>query len=205
MRRLALLAVLLAAAAGLGAFATWRALARGPKLPDPPAVATQIREAARLETLDVTLYKKVSFEPEPTPAGDVWGDLANWARYTLKKPRGKAIVFAEAHLGVDLSHLGPGQVRTFGRKVALVLPPVKVAVELRPGDTEFIGSNLDSEETAKLFEVAKSGFEREVSADAALREKARRSAERSIRLLLLQLGFDDVQFVDALPAAAGNG
>jgi len=40
-----------------------------------------------------------------------------------------------------------------------------VKVELRPAETEIIGSNLDSKETAELFERARTAFEREVAAD----------------------------------------
>ncbi len=40
------------------------------------------------------------------------------------------------------------------------LPPLQVRIELKPAETEVIGSNLDAEETAKLFELARSAFER---------------------------------------------
>ena len=68
----------------------------------------------------------------------------------------------------------------------------------RPGETEIIGSNLDSAETARLLELAQQAFEREVRADRALRERARTSAERAIRGMLRTLGFTEVQFVEAL-------
>jgi hypothetical protein len=198
MRRLlALLVVGLAVGIGLG-FAL-RAFRRGPALPDPPAIATQIREIARLETLEVTLYKKVSFSPEPTAADSVWGDVAGWMRHTFATPRGKAIVFAIARLGFDLQKLDASSVKVDGREVWVVLPPLRTVVELRPEDTEVIGSNLDSAETARLFELAKAAFEREVAADALLRARARTSAERQVRALVATLGFEAVHFVDALP------
>ena len=75
-------------------------------------------------------------------------------------------------------------------------PPVKVEVVLKPGETEVIGSNLDSAQTAHLFELARLAFEREVQADASLRARARGSAERAIRGLLLSLGFEEVRFTD---------
>jgi hypothetical protein len=157
-------------------------------------VVTQIREVAQLETLHVALYKKVSFSPEPTPADGFWGDVAGWLRHTFRTPQGKAIVFADAELGLDLSKLGPESLRVDGRKVDVRLPPVLVEVVLRPADTEIIGSNLDSGETARLFELARAAFEREVQADAGLRQRARGSAERAVRGLLLSLGFEEVRF-----------
>ena len=198
MRRLlALLALGLAVGVGLGL--ALRAFRRAPELPDPPAVATQIREIARLETLEVALYKKITFTPEPEEAGSLWGDVGGWIRHTLHAPRGKAIVFATARLGLDLSKLDGSSVRVQEREVFVVLPPLRAVVELRPDETEIIGSNLDSAETARLFELAKVAFEREVEADRGLRERARASAERQVRALLVTLGFAAVHFVDALP------
>jgi hypothetical protein len=200
MRRLLSL-LLLGLAIGAGLALALRAVRRAPALPDPPAVATQIREVARLETLEVTLYKKVTFAPDPVAADSLWGDVAGWLRHTFRTPRGKAIVFATARLGLDLSKLDASAVRVQEREVYVVLPPLRAVVELRPGDTEIIGSNLDSAETAGLLDLAKTAFEREVEADRALRERARASAERQVRALLVTLGFAAVHFVEALPGA----
>jgi hypothetical protein len=203
MRRLLALLVL-AFALGAGVAVGLRAGAFASAPPDPPAVAMRIREVARLETLDVTLYKKVTFAPEPTEAASVWGDVAGWLRHTFNAPRGKAIVFADAHLGLDLAGLGASSVRVRGREVWVVLPPLRATIELRPGETEVIGSNLDSAETARLLELAKAAFEREVGADRALQARARASAERQIRALLATLGFAEAHFVDALPATPAS-
>ncbi|HEX9399986.1 MAG TPA: DUF4230 domain-containing protein [Anaeromyxobacter sp.] len=198
MRRLLSLLVL-AVALGLGLAAGLRLSRRAPALPDPPAVAVRIREVARLETLDVALYKKVTFAPEPAEADSLWGDVSGWLRHAFRAPRGKAIVFADAHLGLDLSRLDASSLRVDGREVFVVLPAIRATVELRPGETEVIGSNLDSAETAHLLELAKAAFEREVETDRALRDRARGSAERQIRALLMTLGFTEVHFVDVLP------
>jgi hypothetical protein len=199
MRRLLSLLVL-GLGLGLGLVVAWRLLApRAAPPPDPPAVVEKLRLVARLEALEVRLYKKVSYLPEPQPADSVWGDLAGWARHALARPRGKAIVFAIAHVGLDVSRLGPEQVEVRGREVALVLPPLVTQVELLPGETEVIGSNLDSAETARLLELAKVAFEREVRADRALQGKARAAAEQALTALLLQVGVTRVEFVERLP------
>ncbi len=168
-------------------------------IPDPPSVVMQVREIARLETLRVSLYKKISFSPEPQEAETFWGDVAGWLRYTFRTPHGKAIVFADAEIGLDVSKLDARTVRVQGRSVELELPPLQIQVILDPGETEVMGSNLDSAETARLFELARLAFEREVAADATLRERARASAERSLRGLLLSLGFEEVRFVSGPP------
>lgn len=199
MRRL-LRSLLVALALGLGAGAGIMVIsrafpARRPLL-DPPSLVVKVREVAELETLHVSLYKKVTFAPEPTEADGIWGDLAGWLRFTFREPRGKAIVFAEAHLGLDLSKLDADGLRVDGRAIEVRLPPIRVEVVLKPADTEVIGSNLDSAQTARLFELARAAFEREAAADAALQERARASAERAIRGLLLSAGFDEVRFTD---------
>ena len=83
----------------------------------------------------------------------------------------------------------------------MALPPLDVNVEIKPGETEIINSNLDSDETARLLELAKEAFEREVAADQELKERARASARRAITSLLILVGFREVAFVDALPGA----
>jgi len=173
--------------------------------PDPPAVVEQIREVARLETLQLTLHKKISFEPEPGSADSLWGDVANWMRFTIRKPQGRAIVFAQVDLGLDLERLDASRIRLAGRRAEVVLPPIEAQVRLLPAETEIIGSNLDSAETAQLFERAREAFEREVMADPRLREKARQSSERAIRALLVTLGYREVIFLEQPLSAEQTG
>ncbi|RJS22551.1 DUF4230 domain-containing protein [Corallococcus sp. H22C18031201] len=188
------------AAAVLGAAGTWLLLRPpSPSLPDTPSVVQQMRDVARLETLDVSLYKKVVFTPQPEAQDALWKDVIAWARYTLQDPHGRAIVFADAHLGFDFQRFGPESLRVTGTRVDVVLPPLEVQVSLRPGETEIIDSNLDSAQTAELLEKARLAFEREVREDARLQERARQSAERALRALLFTLGYREVRFVDRLP------
>ena len=205
MRSLVPIAVACLLAAALGAGAVWHFSHREPPLPDAPALAVKVREVARLQTLDVSLYKKLSFAPDPRDTGSVWGDLLQWASFSVRPPRGKAIVFAEAHLSVDLGRLDASSLRVTGRRVEAVLPKVQVQVELKPAETEVIGSNLDSKETAQLFELARTAFQREVEADQVLQARARASAEQSLRALFLGLGFTEIAFVTELPPLAARG
>jgi len=205
MRSLVPIAVACLLAAALGAGAVWHFSHREPPLPDAPALAVKVREVARLQTLDVSLYKKVSFAPDPRDTGSVWGDLLQWASFSVRPPRGKAIVFAEAHLSVDLGRLDASSLRVTGRRVEAVLPKVQVQVELKPAETEVIGSNLDSKETAQLFELARAAFQREAEADQVLQARARASAEQSLRALFLGLGFTEIAFVTELPPFAARG
>ncbi|GHH01802.1 hypothetical protein GCM10012319_69770 [Comamonas sp. KCTC 72670] len=187
--------------AALGAVGAWLLMKPpSPSLPDTPAVVQQMRDVARLETLEVALYKKVTFTPEPQATDALWKDVLNWARYALQNPHGRAIVFAHAHLGFDFQRFDRSHLQVTGTRISVVLPPLEVKVELRPGETEIIDSNLDSEQTAQLLEKARLAFEQEVRADGRLQRRARESAERSLRALLLTLGYREVVFVDSLPA-----
>lgn len=199
MRALAKL-LLVGLAIGAGAVVAWRLVqpGRAPP-PDAPAVVEKVRQVARLEALQVSLYKKITFTPEPTEAASVWGDLAGWLRHAVARPHGKAIVFAEARVGLDVGRLQAGDVTVRGREATIVLPPLEVVVELKPGETEIIGSNLDSAETARLLELAKEAFHREVASDRALQGRARVAAEHALSALLLRVGLDQVTFVE--PAA----
>src|SRR2546427_1424110 len=204
MRNLLAVAALVLAflpAAGLA----WPFAHREPRLPDAPSLVLKVREVARLETVDVSLYKKIDFSPDPREQATVWASLAQWASYTLRPPRGRAIVFAVAHLGVDLRKLDVDGLRVSGRRVEVVLPRVQTQVELRPAETEVIGSNLSSEQTAQLFERARNAFEAEVSADRALQERAKDSARQSLRSLFTGLGFTEVAFVDKLSPEPQRG
>jgi len=198
LRRVVLPLALLALGAGSLVLA-WMARPRA-AVPPTAVVVERVREVARLETLQVSLYRKISFAPEPVPAGSLWRDVLAWVKDTIRPSRGRAIVFADAHVGFDLARLGPEALRVANREIWIVLPPVEATVELKPGETEVIDSNLDSAETAQLLERAREAFLREVQSDPRLRERARRQAERALRELLTGLGFVDVHFVDRLPA-----
>lgn len=198
------LLVLIALAAGaVGTFLWLRP--KPPALPDAPALVTRIHEVARLETLQVSLYKKVEFSPQPEATDALWKDVINWARYSLRTPRGRAIVFADVHLGYDFGRFDGSSLRIQGTRVDVALPTLEVKVELKPGETEIIGSNLDSAQTTLLLEKAREAFAREVKGDARLKERARRSAENTLRVLFLSAGFREVNVVDVLPPPATAG
>ena len=136
-----LLVVVALAAGAVGTFLWLRP--KPPALPDTPALVTRVREVARLETLDLQVYKKISYAPEPTPTGALWSDVLAWAKTSLFPSHGRAIVFGTVHLGLDLSKLDGRRVRIDGGRIEVALPPMQAQVELRPGETEIISSNLD--------------------------------------------------------------
>ncbi|MBL8936355.1 MAG: DUF4230 domain-containing protein [Archangium sp.] len=166
---------------------------------DTAAVLTQMREVARLETLEVSVYRKVAWEPEVPPSTSLAGDVLAWAKHSIAPRRGRAIVFATAHIGLDLSRLGPDDVHIVGDSIEVVLPPTEVRVELLPRETEVVASNLDSAQTAALLEKGRLSLEHDVRNDTALRQRARASSERALKALLTTFGFRNIRFVERAP------
>src|SRR5277367_3954040 len=130
-------------AAGLGVLLVLlvqRTTQRGPSV-EVPTVVERMRDVARLETLDVNVYKKVGYAPEPVPTGTVWKDVLLWAKAALAPSRGRALVFGTVHVGLDLSRLDASAVRLHGDTVQVALPPLVTRAEVRPAETEVISSN----------------------------------------------------------------
>jgi hypothetical protein len=198
-----LLVLVIAAAAGAYGMHALQTPALKKEAPDSVTILTRIREVARLETLDVSVHKKISFAPDPPePQGSLLADLWTWAKHTVKPPKGRAIVFANVHIGLDLEQLGTHNLLVKDERVWIVLPPLFSRVELLPGETEVIDSNLDSQQTSELLELAKVAIEREASTNKMLSDKARAASERAVKGLLFSLGFKDVLVVEALPRSA---
>lgn len=168
-------------------------------LPDGPTLVEKVREIARLETLDVRAYKKLTYDVDPPASEGLLGGLATWVKFTADPPVGRAIVFADVHIGFDLSKIDESTLRVDEDVVTIVLPPLVTTVELRPGETEVVSSNLDSAQTAELLDRGKWAIQADVTNDAALAGRARDSAKTSLRNFLLVAGFRDVVFVEELP------
>lgn len=173
-----------------------------PLPPDPPSLVERVREVARLETLDVSVYKRVAFAPDPPASRSLAGDVATWATWTIDPPEGRAIVFADVHLGLDASKIDARALAANDDEVVMTLPPIVATVELRPAETEVVRSNLDTTQTGLLLDKAKWEIQRDVAGDGALKARARASAERALRALFLSAGYDRVRFVEPLAPAA---
>jgi hypothetical protein len=185
-------------ALAVGLFAVTRQPTVDRNLPDGPTLVETVREVARLETLDVRTYKKLTYAVDPPKSESVIGAVVNWATYTADPPVGRAMVFADVHIGLDLSRIDADSIRVQDDVVTIVLPPLASSVELRPGEMEVVASNLDSAQTAELLERAKWAIQRDVDGDPELAARARESAIRALTNLMLSTGFREVIFVDEL-------
>lgn len=179
-------------------FAATRTTVPDRHLPDGPTLVEKVREIARLETLDVRAYKKLTYDVDPPASEGFLPSLSTWVRFTADPPVGRAIVFADVHIGFDLSKIDESTLRVQDDVVTVVLPPLMTTVELRPGETEVVSSNLDSQQTAELLDRGKWAIQHDVENDAALAERARESAKTSLTNFLMVAGFREVIFVDQL-------
>ena len=201
--RMAGVTVITASAAAVG---TWwwlegRARPVARLEPELPAVVQRMKDVARLETLDVVTYRKVDFEPAAPPADGLWAEVKQWARSSVAPQRGRAIVFADVSLGLDLSRLQPSDMRVVDGVVYLRTPPLQRRVALRPMETEFIHASLEPQHLAELLELARLQIDADVAADRGMAERARRNGENSLRGLALAMGLKDLRFADPLPPA----
>ena len=169
--------------------------------PPSPTVIERLRAVSRLQVLDVTVTRKVTLLPEPVDQPTVTSALVQWARFAVAPPSGTALVAAEAHFAIDLALLQPEAVQVTGDRVEISLPETEVSVELTPGQTEVLASNLDSQQTTALLAKAQTEFAHSIAQDPRLKEKARISAERSLGALVLALGFKEVRFNQRSPSA----
>jgi len=140
---------------------------------------------------------------QPPPSDSTVRNVLNFV--TFRAQEGKAIVFGIAHLSLDLRKLSADHLSVRGRRVEVILPRVETRVELLPAQTEILGSNLDSKQTAALFESAKNAFESDVKGDKELVERARESARQSLRALFVGLGYQEVVFVEQLTPGPAHG
>src|SRR2546421_10161027 len=97
MRNLAAIVIACLLAAALGAGAVWPFAHREQPLPDPPALVVKVRQVARLQSLDVALYKKVTLAPDPRePVPICAGQPHGASSWPLTQPR-SALLYAEDH------------------------------------------------------------------------------------------------------------
>ena len=162
-----------------------------------PTVVDRLRAVARLQVLDASVTRTVRLLPEPVEQRTLTASLAQWARYAVAPPSGTAVVAAEAHFSIDLSHFDERSVWADGDTVQVVLPEPELSVELSPGATQVLVSNLDSEQTNALLAKAKDEFVASLARDPKLLEEARESGRRGLTVLIQTLGFKQVRFVTA--------
>jgi archaellum component FlaG (FlaF/FlaG flagellin family) len=160
-------------------------------VPDPVTIVREVRELARLETIQYTLEKVITAESGQGPLGFLFGD-----RLLL-------IAHGSVIAGVDLSKVTPEDVRfdDLGR-VYLRLPPGEIFVVTIDNERSYVydrdvglltRGNVNLESAAR--KAAEDELEKAALEDGIL-EQARVNAENVLFRLLRSLRYSDVIFED---------
>jgi hypothetical protein len=182
---------------GRGDFGFWGQGAQGPHttVRATPGVVSAIRDLSRLDTTSFHIEKVIEARDEQSR---LWG---------LLQPKDAILLVAVGDVvaGVDLSRLREEDVRidpdTHG--VHLRLPPPEVfSSSLDERSTHVVRRDTDvlAERNEQLEGEARRQAEREMrdaAVAAGILERARASADRTLRALLRSLGYADVEIVFA--------
>jgi hypothetical protein len=156
-----------------------------------PGVVTAIRDVARLEATSFHIEKVVEAHDEQSR---LWG---------LIQPKDALLLVAVGDVvaGVDLSRLGDGDVRVDARtrtlRIRLPAPEVTSST-LDERATHVYSRSTDAlaERNEQLEGAARRAAEeqmRKAAVDAGILERARASADRTLRALLRSLGYEQVE------------
>lgn len=173
--------------------------------PEPGALVEQVKEIARLQTLEVRLTTAVEHVPDPKLASTFTGQLLSWVTYNLRPKKGRALVSGVARLSFDFSQLDASAFRFDKKRVTLMLPPMRTTVDVDLERTQIIASNLNSARTSELFEKGRRSLQMQVEQNQTLQNQARQSARNALQALLTGAGFDEVVFVDSFDGFNAHG
>jgi hypothetical protein len=160
---------------------------------DPQTIIRQVQSLSRLETASYTIEKVITAESGEGPLGFLFRDRL------LLVAQGQVIA------GVDLTRLGPDDIRVSGMSVFVTLPAAEVFVATLNNEatyvydrqTALLGQQVDLETLAR--QEAETRILQAALEDGIL-DLAQRNAELTVAGLLRGLGFEEVQFIMGTPA-----
>ena len=169
----------------------WRA--RTPEVPPTPIYIDTVRDALKLETLEVELHQRIAFEPDVKAGDTLASQLTAWAKDQLAHEQGEAIVFGVARYHFNLARLTEKDLRVEEGVVKVNLPEVLVTVELKPDEMLLVRSSLAPGGEAQLLAKGKRQLEAAAEKNVALVERARRNAENALSAMFSRAGYSKVQ------------
>lgn len=162
-------------------------------LPDPVTVIREIRSLARLETIQYTVEKVITAETNQNAFGFLFGDKLLFVAH--------GVVIA----GVDLSKIGPQDLRVENKVLYVRLPPAEVFVATLDNEKSYVydrTTGLLSPGQKNLETTARQAAEQEIlktAVDDGILKTAQQNAEDFLSRLLRDLGYSDVIFEQATP------
>jgi hypothetical protein len=160
-------------------------------VPDPVTIVREVRELARLETIQYTVEKVIIAETGQGPFGFLFGDRL------LLVAHGMAIA------GVDLGQLGPDDIWIDDRgRVYLLIPEPELFVVTLDNEQSYVydrDTGLLTHGDVNLESTARQAAEEEIRKAAledGILEQARVNAENYLYRMMRSLGFPDVIFAE---------
>jgi len=162
-------------------------------IPDPVTIIHGIRSLARLETIQYSIEKVITAETGQGPFGFLFGDRL------LLVAHGRVIA------GVDLQKLGPQDLWIQDGVLNVRLPEPEIFITALDNQQSYIydrETGVLTKGDINLETTARQAAEKEIE-EAALEDgilpQARRNAESYLLVLLLELGYPEVIFIQPTP------
>lgn len=185
---------------GLG-LARWFGTGPGPRHLSTPAILEQVKTLADFVTVEYTLEKVESLE---VPAQNLVGQVLGSENRVLMLAHGTV------KAGIDLKRLGPGDISVSGKSITIKLPAAKIT-------DAYLDENLsrvidrktgllappdkDLEQTVRQIAIDDI---RRAAREGGIAKAAEDRARTQLGRLLLQLGFEKVEFKLDQPVIGGG-
>jgi len=164
-------------------------------LPSPITVLREVRNLARLETIQYSIEKVITAETGQGVLGPLLGDRLLFV--------GHGDVIA----GIDLAMLGPDDIEVKDGVVYIQLPEPEIFIASLDNDKSYVYNretglftkgDINLEKNARR--AAESEIEKAALEDGIL-EIARQNAEKTLYRLLRELGYPEIIFIQPTPTA----
>jgi hypothetical protein len=162
-------------------------------LPDPITIVNQMRDLSRLETIQFSVEKVITAEITQGALGFLFGDKLIF------------VAHGDVIAGVDLGKLKPGDISIDHGVVTIRLPAPEVFSASLNNQKSYVYNRSTGALThgdTNLETTARRAAEdqiRQAAIEDGILNLAQANAENFLTKLLVQLGYDDVHFIEAEP------
>lgn len=162
-------------------------------LPDPITIIHNVRDLARIETIQYSVEKVITAENRQGPFGFLFGDRLILVAH--------GVVIA----GVDLEKLGPQDLRLENGVLYVTLPNPDIFIATLDNEKSYVydrDTGLLTHGDINLETSARQAAEKEIEIAAyedGILEQARQNAENYLYRLLRDLGYPEVIFIEPTP------
>lgn len=162
-------------------------------LPSPVSILREVRNLARLETIQFTIEKVITAETGQGVLGALLGDRLLFVGH------GRVIA------GIDLAKLGPEDIEVKDGVVIIQLPEPEIFISSLDSDKSYVydrDTGLLTKGDINLETTARRVAEREIEKAAVedgILELARQNAENYLYRLMRELGYPEVIFIQPTP------